>query len=91
MTISSDSRYAASTVVTVDVGGISRQVIVPGVQAAYTFPYVSHTMTADESIGGLAQTYYGDATKWWQIADGNPEIMDWDNVTPGTVLRIPNG
>jgi hypothetical protein len=89
--ISANSRYAASTVVTVDVGGTSRQVIVPGVQAAYTFPYISHTMTADERVDTLAQIYYGDATLWWAIADGNPEIMDWSNVTPGTVLRIPNG
>lgn len=89
--ITSTSRYANSTVVTLDVGGTSRQVIVPGVQEAYTFPYISHTLTADERVDQLAQTYYGDATQWWQIADGNPEILDWDNVPPGTVLRIPNG
>lgn len=89
--ISSNSRYANSTVVTMDVGGSSRQVIVPGKQQAYTFPYVSHTLTGAERADTLAQTYYGDATKWWMIADGNPEIIDWSSVAPGTILRVPNG
>lgn len=90
--IGANSRYAASTVVTADVGGTSRQVIVPGVQQAYTFPYISHTLTADERVDTLAQTYYGDATLWWQIADANPDLgMDWSAIPPGTVLRIPNG
>lgn len=90
--ITSTSRYASSTVLTFDVGGTSRQVIVPGVQQAYTFPYISHTLTTDERVDTLAQMYYGDATLWWQIADANPDVgMDWSNIKPGTVLRIPNG
>jgi nucleoid-associated protein YgaU len=92
MTISANSRYSNSLVVTFDVKGASRQVIVPGEQLAFSFPYVSHTLTDEERLDTLAQTYYGDATQWWKIADGNPDIaLDWSSIPVGTTLRIPNG
>tara|TARA_B110001454_G_C12324059_1_gene269037 strand:- start:110 stop:388 length:279 start_codon:yes stop_codon:yes gene_type:complete len=36
----------------------------------------------------LAHQYYGDSTLWWYIAKANN--MKFNNVTPGTVLRIPS-
>lgn len=90
--IASNSRYSNSTVVTFDVKGKPRQVIVPGEQLAYSFPYISHSLSSEERLDTLAQTYYGDATLWWQVADGNVDIaLDWSSIPVGTTLRIPNG
>lgn len=87
--IASNSRYVDDTVTTVDVDGTSRQVIILNPPAVSTFSYVSHVYSAAETIDGLAYSYFGDATQWWQIADVNPEIVDWNNIPPGTSIRIP--
>ena len=87
--ISSNSRYASDTVTTVDVDGRARQVILLNPPAASTFNYVSHVVSAADTIDGLAYAYFGDATQWWQIANVNPEVIQWDNLTPGTSIRIP--
>lgn len=83
------SRYADSTVAAVDKGGTNVAVIVPGAQNAYSFSYVGHTVTIGERIDGIAFQYYNDATLWWRIADANPEMLWWDGLEPGTILRIP--
>lgn len=87
--IFSNSRYASNTVITVDVDGASRQVILPAIPSTTTFSYINHIYSGAETIDGLAYQYFGDATQWWQIADINPAIMDWNNITPGTTIRIP--
>jgi Phage Tail Protein X len=87
--ISSNSRYADDVVTTVDVSGGSRQVILLNPPVASTFNYTAHVVSGAETIDGLAYAYFGDATQWWQIADINPEILDWNNLTPGTTIRIP--
>lgn len=89
MAIAANSRYASSDIVTFDVDGNSRQVIMPTAPTVSTFSYLAHVYSADETIDGLAYTYFGDATQWWQIANVNPEIMDWNNLVPGTTIRIP--
>lgn len=87
--INANSRYANNAVATVDVNGKSRQVIVSSSPEVTSFTYVAHIYASDETIDGLAYTYFGDPTQWWQIANVNPEIMDWSAITPGTVIRIP--
>lgn len=88
--ISANSRYAASSVVTIDdpvLGYV--QVIVPSQQQAYTFNYVSHMVSDTDRLDRLAYQYYSDPTQWWRIADGNPELIFFGNLTPGTIIRIP--
>jgi hypothetical protein len=87
--ISATSRYAAATVATFDVNGSSRQVILPIPPSVTTFNFISHVYTADETIDGIAYTYFGDPTQWWQIANVNPEILDWNSLTPGQTILIP--
>jgi len=87
--IFSNSRYSDSTVVTVDKDGSDVAVIVPSAQKAYSFQYANHQIAAGERIDTLAYQYYTDAKLWWRIADSNPEITFWDNLTPGTVIRVP--
>jgi nucleoid-associated protein YgaU len=91
MTISASSRYAQSTILTLDVNGNSRQVIYPQAGSTFTFTYVTHVYSDDETLDGIADNYYGDPTQWWKIGQANPEIMDWSTLQPGTTLRIPAG
>lgn len=87
--ILANSRYVDSTVVTVDKDGSDVAVIVPSAQKPYSFAYANHQVALGERIENLAYQYYTDATLWWRIADGNPEILFWDALVPGTILRIP--
>lgn len=48
-----------------------------------------HTYQAGERLDSLAYHYYGRTDLWWVIPEYNPEIVDFTNIIPGTVLRIP--
>jgi hypothetical protein len=87
--ILANSRYADSTLATVDKGGSDVSVIVPSAQKPHSFTYANHQVTTGERIDSLAYQYYTDATLWWRIADANPEVLFWDDLTPGIVIRIP--
>jgi nucleoid-associated protein YgaU len=88
--IFANSRYANSTVAAVDKGGSDVAVIVPSAQKPFSFAYVNHQVITGERIENIAYQYYTDAESWWRIADANPEILFWDDITPGIVLRIPS-
>lgn len=89
MTILANSRYANSSVVAVDKDGADVAVIVPSPAVAYSFSYVNHQVADGERPDTLAYQYYTDPTLWWRIAQANPEIMYWDSVPAGTIIRIP--
>jgi nucleoid-associated protein YgaU len=90
MTIATNSRYANSQVVVAnDLDGNDIQAIVPSVQAAYTFTATLYQVAANDTLPNLANTYYGDPTLWWVIADANPEVLLWDNLTIASFIRIP--
>ena len=36
---------------------------------------LEHTLMATDRLDLLALNYYGDASRWWRIADANPEIL----------------
>lgn len=88
-----NSRYANSTVVTLEApanfGGGDIAVIVPSAATAYSFSYVTYQVKIGDRIDALSYQFYTDATLWWRIAQANPEILFWDDLTPGTVIRIP--
>jgi hypothetical protein len=62
---------------------------VPDPATALTITFFNHIYAGDETIDGLAYVYFGDPTQWWIIANANPEIMNWNNLAPGTTVRIP--
>jgi hypothetical protein len=89
--ISATSRYASSTiVVATNLNGTDVQVIVPSQQVNYTITFIYHQVTAIDTVDRLASLYYNDPAQWWRIADANPEIMLWDTLTVGSLIRIPN-
>ena len=87
--ISATSRYnnAALDVVTDHRG--THQVLNP--QGPYenvislTYYQIAEFDTADR----LAEDVYGDGRLWWRIADANPEILDWTDLTVGQIIRMP--
>lgn len=88
--IFANSRYADSTLATLTKDGQAVAVIVPSAQKPYSFQYVNHQVAVGERIETIAYQYYTDATIWWRIADANPEIMFWDDLPTGTIIRVPS-
>ena len=42
-----------------------------------------------DRIDNLAYRITANPDNWWKIMDYNPEILDAQNIAPGTTLRIP--
>ena len=89
MSISANSRYANSIVVGATFEGQMIQVITPSQQVPFTFTYVTYQWTGHDRLDRLAYSNYGDSSQWWRIADANPEILDFNNLLSGTLIRIP--
>jgi hypothetical protein len=91
MSISPYSRYADNTVVSlVDNSGISRPTILITTPNERRINCNTYIWRMGDQIEYLAYTAYGDEQAWWIIANANPEILFWDNVTPGATVRVPN-
>jgi len=54
-----------------------------------TTSWWEHIYTEGERLDSIAYRYYQRADYWWLIPEYNPTITDFNNITPGTVLRIP--
>jgi hypothetical protein len=52
--------------------------------------YYEHQYVQGERLDQIAFQYYKRPEAWWYIAEYNPEIVDFNNIVPGTILRIPN-
>lgn len=89
MPVLPNSRYANSTVTAASRNGTDIAVIVPSQQIAYSFTFVYHQVVTGDRAETLAYQYYTDPTLWWRIADANPEVLFWDDLTPGTIIRVP--
>lgn len=51
--------------------------------------YEQYTWKRGDRLDNIAQTFYGRPEMWWVVAEYNPELLDPQNITEGTVLRIP--
>ena len=92
MTIQSGSRYVNSPVTVLTVRGVDRQVITGTAQKAYTFNYQSYQIVGGDTLESIAYAFYEDPSSWWIICDANPEVMNWQDMTPliGSIIRVPN-
>lgn len=51
-----------------------------------------HTVAPGDTLSGIAQSEWGDASQWWSIHEANHHLIpDPDLIHPGMVLRIPQG
>lgn len=89
--ISANSRYRTATVTTATgPDGLTRQEMRVAFPRARRITYTYHRVLSGERGDTLAFRYYGNGSLWWMIADANPEILDWLELPPGQVLRIPD-
>jgi hypothetical protein len=90
--ISQRSRYANATVSRVPArdGVTAVQAIVPAEPEAKQVTFAFYRWTETDRIDNVARYFFEDETAWWVIADANPEILMWDEVEVGTIIRIPN-
>jgi phage tail protein X len=92
MAISIYSRYADNTVTPiVDSSGTARStIIINPPDAPATYNISTYTWQEGDQIDYLSYSVYGDETQWWRIADANPEILFWSQLTTGVQIRVPN-
>ncbi|MFD9947246.1 LysM peptidoglycan-binding domain-containing protein [Nonomuraea sp. NPDC059023] len=57
---------------------------------SWSFNFTLHQIKDGDRIDLIAYRYYNDASLWWMVADANPEILAWHDLSPGFVIRIPN-
>jgi len=90
--ISQRSRYSRSTVskLPTRTAGLAARAIVTKPPAAKEFNYTYYRIRDTDRLDGLARYFFGDETAWWIIANANPEILMWDEIAAGTVIRIPD-
>lgn len=88
--ISNKSRYANSKLVTETITGKGDVVyITPSAPTSYTFRYIFYVVNGSDRIDDIANAYLSDPTQWHLIGDANPQVANWFNLTPGTIIRIP--
>lgn len=87
--ISSKSRYANSKIVTQSVNGKDVRYITPSAGQSFTFQFNYYVINGSDRIDNIANAFLGDPQQWHLIADANPQVMQWFNLVPGTVIRIP--
>jgi nucleoid-associated protein YgaU len=91
MTIYKGSRYEYSTIdyVSIDEAGASNPIVFYQFSDLGLISFYQHTYVNGERLDGIANKYYKNSEYWWIIPEFNPEIKDFTNITPGTVLRVP--
>jgi hypothetical protein len=92
MAIYRGSRYEYSTVdfFSTTVDGDEKAVVFYDFSNLGYVKYWNHQYIQGERLDQIAYKYYQKPEYWWIIPEYNPEITDLNNITPGTILRIPN-
>jgi nucleoid-associated protein YgaU len=92
MTIYIGSRYEHSTIdfVSTSLGAPAYPIVFYTPRIPKAVIYTEHVYVLGERIDQIAYKYYNDSKFWQLILDLNPSIKDINNITPGTVLKIPN-
>lgn len=90
--ISLNSRYVTEKVArVVDSASVSRQIIIQRPVRTRVFDFTYYQWQEGDRIDVIAQAYFDDERLWYVIAEANPEILVWNSLAVGTVIRIPNG
>ena len=87
--IASNSRYVNTPQIIESIDG--SDILYLGYQepATVTFQYTYYVVNASDRIDNIAATFLGDPTQWFKIAQVNPQVLNFFNLQPGTMLRIP--
>ena len=52
--------------------------------------YHEYTWRTGDRLDNLAMHFYSNPERWWIIPEYNPQIVDFQNIPAGTILKIPN-
>jgi nucleoid-associated protein YgaU len=52
-------------------------------------PYTLYTSVEGDTFDSLAFALFGDALRYWEIADINPHVKFPGLIKTGTILRVP--
>lgn len=89
MPVSPTSRFAHLPLLrTVGPGGDPREAIALRLSPPTLSTGGMHRVLQGETVDLLAHRYYGDASLWWRILDGNELVYPLD-IQPGDQLHIP--
>lgn len=90
--IYSDSRYADGRIFKAyDSRTGKAQITVLRVYPNLQSVFYTYVWKEGDRIDTLAQRVYGNSDEWVTIMDYNPEIIDPSSISPGTLIRLPNG
>lgn len=91
MTIYLGSRYQSTPVrAEVDRQGIQRLFVLRVQQPADDASLPTYIWREGDRIDRVALALLGQASRWHQIMDVNPDLLDPGSITPGTVVRYPS-
>lgn len=62
----------------------------PGVNTAHRGDDTYYTSQTGDSFHSLAHRLYGDVRLWWVIAEFNDVEDPFNDLVPGTTLRLPS-
>ncbi len=80
-----------STTVQGNAGGSSNQLDVTPVNEPEAVPDGSYTVKSGDTLWAIAETAYGDGSKYMNIFDANRNLLeDPDRIYPGQQLLIPD-
>lgn len=84
------SRYSAQQVVSVvDANGDSHLTLFSG-RPNIPFRFTYYQVKDGDRMDTIAYRFLNDSSKWWQIADANPEVFYPDSLQSGSIIRIPS-
>lgn len=89
MTVSQNSRYflAEQRKITSSRGAVTA--VFPSPYKAQVLNYTVVVVPVGQSVESLASRLYNDPTKWWLVANVNPNVKFPLDLRPGTILRLP--
>lgn len=92
MSIFKGSRYEYSTIdyVATNSNLIEEPIVFYTASGFGLTKYWEHTYVSGERLDHISYKYYKNSEYWWLIAEYNPVIVDFTNIKPGTILRVPN-
>ena len=88
--ITPESRYSSLAVIVTDTAHGKQQVIDLEPPSVRTVSFTYYQVEEGDTVDQIAHGEYDSGSLWWIIADANPEIIDWSDLKPGTILRIPS-
>jgi len=92
MAIRLGSRYELSVVdfISFEPDGDAYPVVFYEFDELGVLTYREYPYKQGERLDNIAMKFYGKPGYWWIIMEANPEVEDIQNITPGTLLRIPS-